>query len=812
MPDLLQNLRYAGRLLLRSPGFTLVAVMTLGIGIGANVTIFSMVNALLIRPLAAPHSEQLVRLYETNQKPYSHGSVSAPNFLDWERRNTVFTGLSGFVFRGVAVQGRSGSEGIRGVAVSANYFQLLGLKPLFGRVFSDGEDRAGHDHVVILRERVCRRLFGTDGLIASPIQLNNESYTVIGVMPDTAAFPDEKTEAWIPLTFSKDQLEARDNHWFGVVGRLREGVSLVQAQQALSTISGALAHEYPDQQTARGIEVVSLHQDIVGDTRPALLLLQGTVACMLFIASINVANLLLSRVTTRRQEMATRAALGASRWQLTRQLLIEGIALAGVGGMVGLLLAVWGAELLSWLAASYLPRLSEVRIDTEVLAFSVLLSFVVGIVCGLAPVHALSGKRGNDLQSVLRGHALSSTRGSGRSRQVMVVVEIASAVIILSCAGLLLRSFLQLQMVHPGVLEPERILTATIRLPPARYSTGHSVAAFYQSVQARADRIPGVKFAGAINDLPFEGDHDATTFQIEGRPSLQSAERPVAETQVVSGDYFAAAGIPLLAGRLLDDRDTADEPRAILINQKFVLRFWKDAREAIGNRINDGATVATIVGVVGDVRQFGLGKPAEPEIYFPVRQAQDATDVGENAARRMVLVVRAGAGFNPSSLVEPLRQAVAEVDAGLPLYRVRPWSTVIADSIGDRRLNLGLVGSFALVALFLAALGLYGLVSHGVIQRTREIGVRMSLGARQTDVVRLVLWEGSRLAILGIGIGLTGALGFTRVLQGLLFEVSPTDPIALAGVVLLLVGVTLLANYLPARRAAAVDPIRALRE
>ena len=807
----LEDLRYGVRFLLRSPGFTLVVVLTLGIGIGANTAIFTAVNTILIQPLPAPHSQRLVRVYDTDLQNSTHGPTSIPNLLDWQHQNEVFNGLAGYVFKGLAVQDRSGAEGIRAAAVSPNYFGVLGLSARLGRTFNSGEDQPGHDHVVILSERICRRLYSTEtGVIGMALQLNGESYLVIGIMPDTVSFPDERIEAWIPLTYSKEQIEARSNTWVNVVGRLKDEVSLAQARQAMSTLALRLTSIYPDALAGRGIDLVSLHEDTVGNTRPTLLLLQGTVACMLLIASLNVANLLLARAIARRKEIATRSALGASRPRLIRQLLTESILLGIASGCAGMLLAEWGVELLSWSGKSYLHRLTEVRIDALVLGFTILASLLVGIVAGLAPVFAVCGKKGKDLLTTLRGDRSDPRRGPGGARRLMVVFEIASAVIMLSCAGLLLRSFWQLQAVRSGVFEPERILTTMVRLPPARYQIGESIVNFYSAEQVRVSGLPGVKAAGAINDLPLSGSHDASSFQIKGRPPFPPTEHPIAQNAIVSGNYFEVTGIPLLAGRLFDNRDTTKAPRTILINQTFALRFFKNPQDAIGNQIDNGTCTAAIIGVVGDARQYSLTKPPAPEIYYPVGQSQNAMDLGENDAQWMTLAIRTEE--EPVLLAESLRKAISEIDSGLPLYMVKPWSAVIADSIGDRRLNVWLVGSFAVIALLLAALGLYGIVSYGVIQRYREIGVRMALGAGRADVIRLIMWDGARMILSGTLIGILCSLGLTRLLQGLLYEVGPYDPATLASVVLLLIGVAFVASYLPARRAATIDPVGSLNE
>jgi putative ABC transport system permease protein len=791
----------------------MVAVFTLGIGIGANITIFSMINTVLVRPLAAPRSEKLVRLYETTERPLAKGSVSAPNFLDWRERTSGFESMGAYVLRNFALQGRSGSERVLGAAVSANYFQVIGVGPRWGRGFWPEEDQPGRDHVVIISEGLCRRLYGEQKeVLGHSVQLNNETYTIVGIVSAGFCFPNVDTEAWIPLAFSGNDLQARGNHWLNVVGRLRAGASIAGVQEQMSSIAAVLARQYPSQQTGRGIQVVSLHDDLVGEARPTFWLLQSAVACMLLIACSNLANLLLSRATGRQREITTRVALGARRWQIARLLFAESLLLGIGGGILGLLSALWGIQLFSVLGKMYFAHFAAVPIDTAVLGYTAFLSLLVGLLCGLLPVTTMLGRRGDYLQSALRDSSYGFTGRADQGKSVLAICEIAGALILLICGGLLLRSFLKLQETDSGIVGPDKILTAALTLPPARYSSGQWINAFYRAEQSRLVGLPGVRAAGAINDLPLTPSHDGTTFQIEDRPPFTKGQEPTAETRVVSGDYFQAAGVPLIAGRFLDERDGPDAPRVILINRTMALRFWKDAGEAIGHRIDNGTCVATVVGVVGDVHQFGLARAPLPEIYFPIFQAQDASDLGQNDAQSMVLVIRAEGSTDPAMLAGSLRQAIGEIDSTLPLYRVLPWSAIIANSIGDRRLNLWLVGGFGLVALLLSALGLYGVISYGVARRTHEIGVRIALGARPLGVLRLILARGTRLAAIGIAIGTVVSLFVTRLLQGFLYEVSPTDPVTFAGIIALLVSVTFFANYIPARRATKISPMMALRE
>ena len=511
-----------------------------------------------------------------------------------------------------------------GAAVSANYFRVFGVEPRWGRSFGPEEDHPGRGHAVVISEGLCRRLYGDQAeALGRSVQLDSDSYTVVGIASASFCFPNVDTELWIPLAFSDNDLQTRSNHWLNVIGRLKGGTSVAEAQGRMSSIAAVLARQYPNEQTGRGIHVVSLHEDLVGETRPTLCLLQSAVACMLLIACSSLANLLLSRATGRRREITTRAALGASRSQIARLLFAESFLLAIGGGILGLVSALWGIQLLPVLGKAYYPHFSAIPIDSAVLEFTVSLSILVGALCGLLPVGAILGRSCDHLQSALRDSSYGFT-GGGQAKSILAICEIAGALILLICGGLLLRSFLKLQETDSGIVEPDKILTAGLTLAPARYSSGQSINAFYQAEQARVARLPGVRLAGAINDLPLTSAHDGTTFQIEDRPPFAKGQEPAAETRVVSGDYFQAAGIALVAG--------PDTPRVILINRTMALRFWKDAREAIGHRIDNGTCVATVVGVVGDVHQFGLARAPLPEIYFPVFQAQDASDLGQNDA------------------------------------------------------------------------------------------------------------------------------------------------------------------------------------
>jgi putative ABC transport system permease protein len=812
MPSLLQDFRYALRLLLKSPGFTVLAVLTLGLGIGANVTVFSVLNSVMVRSLPLPKPEQLVRLYSDWEPALPNSYVSAPDFLDWRERNTLFAGLAVCRIKDVGLQRSDGAEKITLAAVSANYFQLIGVGPRVGRGFTPGEDESGDSHVAVLSESLCRRLFGsTEGFLGRSIQLNAESYTVVGVMPADFHFPDEKIQLWIPLHFSEPQLRDRGIRWLTVYGRLKPRVTLAQAGSQMSSIAANIAREDPTDNTGFGIRLVPLQEDTVGEKRPALLLLQGAVGCMLLIASINLANLLLSRALRRRRELAIRASLGASRWRLVQQLLAESLLLGGLGGILGIVLANWGVGGFIFFAKTLIPRSSEIQIDAGALWFTLALSLLVGVFCGLVPALAIS----SGVQSNLRENSRGSVGGIHQAilRNGLVIAEIGCALVVLSCAGLLLRSFLKVEETDSGITHSEKVLTASLSLPPVRYATDQSIRSFHQLAQDKLMQMPGVKSAGAVTVLPFTLGNSDLSFQVVGRPPFPPGRQPLARFRVVSGNYFQSAGIPLIAGRLFGDQDGPDAPPRILINRAMALHFWKSAEDAIGNKIDsETGWIGTIVGVVGDVRNFGLAAPIGDEFYYPVSQAPHYGDAGSNIALGMVLVIRATDSIDPETLVGPLRQKIAEIDPSVPLSRINTWSHLIADSVGDRRLNLWFVGSFAIVALILAAMGLYSVISYGVAQRTREIAVRAALGARRFDIFRLVLGEATKLMGIGIAAGLLAAFCLTHLIQGLIYGVGTADPLTFLGVVALLLLIGLIANYLPAHRAMNINPTMALRE
>jgi putative ABC transport system permease protein len=795
-----QDLKYGIRMLIKHPGFTVVAVLTLALGIGANSAIFSVVNAVLLRPLQFREPEQLVKLWETLPQQGLTGTASAPNFLDWREQNQVFTELSAYETANFSLQGKDQPERILGVSATAGFFDVLSTPPQLGRTFLAGEDQASKNFVAVISDRLWQRNFGGDPeIIGKSITLGGETFTLVGVMPPGFEFPSATTDIWTPLVFSKEQLAERGNHSLRVIGRLKADASLQQAQEQMSTIARRIAIQYPDNQAGRDIKLIRLQEETVQSVRPALLILLGAVGFVLLIACTNVANLLLARAATRRREIAIRTALGAGRARLVRQFLTESLLLSLMGGALGLVVGKWGVDALVALASGFLPRASEIGLDARVLGFTLLISVLTAIVFGLAPALQISK---TDVQEALKegGSSGSSPRGNWL-RSLLAVAEVAAALMLLIGAGLLIRSFMRLQQVDTG-LRPENVLTMKITLPEAKYKTKESAVAFYDQVLERVSALPGVETAGLINILPIQQFGWNGHTRVEGIP--QSDPPVLVEFRTASTDYFRTLGIPLIAGNLFNTRNKETSASAVVVNQTFV-RQMLAGHDPIGKRINQGSDEAnwmTITGVVADVRQSGLARPTRPEIFIPYTQRQSET-------QSVNLVVRSTA--EQTALANSIRREVLAVDPNQPIYDVQTMETVIGKSVSNQRLNMLLMGIFAALAMTLALVGIYSVMSYMVTQHTREIGIRIALGAQTMDILKLVLGQGLLLTFIGVGLGLLGAFGLTRLMASLLYEVKSTDPVTFLAVSLLLLAVALLACYLPARRASRVDPMVALR-
>ena len=793
---IIKDLRYAFRMLRRKPGFTTVAVLTLALGIGGNTAIFSVVNAVLLRALPYPEAERLVSIYESLPQGGT-GSVSVPNFLDWRAQSEAFTGVAAYQFGDFNLREEQQPVRAIGATVTANFFDVLGVTPQAGRGFLEGEDQAGRERVVVLSDRLWRRSYGADpGIVGQDVMLGGEKYQVVGVMPPSVQYP-ASVELWVPLVFNDRQLASRGSHAFIVLARLKSNVSFEQAQEQMSTIGRVLEQQYPGPQEGRGVTLVRVEEETVRGVRPALLMLLGAVGFVLLIACTNVANLLLARAAARRKEVAIRSALGAGRWRLMRQFLTESVVLALLGGAAGLLVARWTLQALSTLTSGYLSRTGEVSLDWKVLAFTAALSVLTGLVAGLAPAFHVSRA---DVQETLKesGNAGSSPRGTWL-RSGLAVAEVAAALVLLVGAGLLVKSFLRLQRVETG-LRPEGVLTMRVSLPPARYDTNEKSALFYREVLARVSALPGVESAGVINMLPLQRYGNNGEIEVEGRAPLPPGRVPLTEYRMASAGYFKALGIPVLAGRVFEPSDEADSARPVVVSRELVRTFFPEG-DALGKRVRGGSgDWWTIVGVVGDVRQSGLTQPSRPELYFPYT-------IGRPDG--MTLVVRAAS--DPSETTGVVRREVQAVDPNQPVYNVRTMEEVIDNSISHLRLNMTLLTIFAGLATLLAVVGIYSVMSYLVTQHTREIGIRVALGAQPANILKLVLGQGLALTLVGVGLGALVAFGLTHLMTRFLYEIGGNDPLTYVTVSLLLIFVALVACYIPARRATKVDPLVALR-
>jgi len=791
-------------MLRRRPGFTAVAVVTLALGIGANTAIFSVVNSVLLAPLPYEDPDKLVMVWErqvisnTSQQP-----VSWLNFEDWKAQNKVFEQLA--ASRGATFNLTRGgeTERVTGARVSGNLYSLLRVKPILGRDFLEAEGGPGAEAVALVSYGLWQRLYGADPkLVGQSLQVDGAPYTVIGVLPPGLSFPTADTELVVPLIPSTRE-QVRANHFIRVLGRLRPGVSLAEARAEMETISARLEQAYPTTGAGWRAELIPLYEQLVGNVRPALLVLLGAVGCILLIACANVANLLLARAVGREMELSVRAALGASRWHLIRQLLTESMLLSWCGGLVGLLLAVWGVPALTRLGSGSIPRVGEIGISYSVLAFTVLVSLLTGLVFGIVPaLQSSSGRLTNSLKEGRRG----STGGLMHKRVLglLVVSEVALALVLLVGAGLMIRSFASVRQVSPGY-DPERLLTLGVGLSPIKYPELQQQAAFYQELLNRVEAQPGVVSVAGVSRAPVVAVVSSTNFTIQGIPVAPGHE-PDANYRVISPRYFQTMGIPVAGGREFTVRDTKDTPDAVVINRAMAERFWPGA-DPVGRRIQLSSETTRwreIVGVVGNEKLSGLDGQMAPAIYVPLTQ-----NTFPNALRSLFLVVRAQG--EPTSLAPGIEKELRSMDQEQAVFQVRPLEELISNSLAQRRFNSLLLVIFAALAGLLAAVGIYGVVAYMVTQRTHEIGVRLALGAQPRDVFKLVLGQGVKLSLLGIAIGLFAALALTRVLSTLLYGVSTTDPFTFLIIPLLLTAVALLASYVPARRATKVEPVIALR-
>jgi putative ABC transport system permease protein len=807
MEILINELRHTARSLLKSPGFLAVAIITLGLGIGASTAIFTVVNAALLRGLPYQEPERLVHLWETTpQKSFPQREASYPDYLDW-KQNQVFAGMAAYAGGGgFVLEGNGENQLVPAGRVTADFFAVLGVNPLLGRLLQDGDDQPAAARVAVLSYAGWQRYFaGDQQVIGRTLALSGNPYTVVGVLPPNFQFaPRGGADIWVPLLPNEAQLSRRFMHWVNVIARVKPGLTLEEAQAGMQPIAQNIARDYADSHASTAIVLKPLHEQFVGKLRPLLVTLFAAVGFVMLIACANIANLLLVRAATRQKELVIRAALGAKRSRLLRQLLGESLLLAILGGVLGLFLARWGVDAL--IAAiptellNTMPYLRELRIDNRILVFTFALSLLTGIVFGLAPAWLAARL---DLQSVLKEGGRTSGAMHAQLRNLLVVTELALAVVLLVGAGLMMRSLNRLLQVDPG-FDPHNLLTFSIRLPAARYDQSQKVADFNQSLLARLETVPGVTAAGTINILPLRGGN-TTRFYAASQPKPDPGKEIEANVRDASANYFSVMGVQLMSGRYFTDRDDLNAPGVIIVNQTLARSVFPN-ENAVGQRLifTFDPQPYEIVGVVADEKINGLDAQITNVVYGPSRQ--DSTPGLNN----MVVVRTKG---DPSLLTATVRSEILALEPAITISDVNTMQQLIAKAPATfmRRYPALLISLFAALALVLAAVGIYGVISYAVTQQTREIGVRMALGAQQTHVMRMVLGKGALLALLGVGVGLVAASALTRLLRSLLFEVSATDWGTFVAVAGLLFGVALLACFVPARRAAKVDPLVALR-
>jgi predicted permease len=803
MQTLLQDLRFGVRMLVQKPGFTLIAVITLGLGIGANTAIFSVVNAVLLRPLPYPDPAALVRIYEKETDTAIRNErleVAPANFLDWQRQSRTLVEIGAWGQEEQPLASQDQADPVVAAFVSANFFSILGVNPLHGRVFTSEEDRPDHDSVALLSYGLWQRRFGGDpNVVGQRVNLDGSQHTIVGIMPAGFQYP-RGAEIWKPLALNVNQTQMREAHFLQVIARRRPNVSIAQVRAEMETIASSLAQQYPATNKNWTVNLVPLLEDEVGQVRTTMLMLMSAVGLILLIACANVSSLLIARGATRRIEITIRSALGASRWRIVRQLLTESVLLAGLGGCLGLLLALWGTDALLALSPSEIPRMQTVRVDLYALVFTLAVTVLAGLIFGLLP--ALQSAPINLHESLKEGgRSASGAPANKRIFGALVVSEIALALIVLVGAGLLLNSFLRLLRVEIGI-QTSNLLTVEVNLPSARYSGDDYRAQrlnFYGQVIERIRALPGVASVGAIDSLPLSGDQRGWSFRKEGQ-TLAPSERPVAGFQIATTDYFRAMGMQIRRGRAFTETDRDGSPQVAIVNESFARHFYPN-EDPLGQRIiiRNRPEASEIVGVVNDIRHFGPDKAPAPEIYVPYNQL---------VVGAVPLVVRTKS--EPEALIGAVRREIRAVDREVAVGKVRTMTQMMSATLAERRFALLLLGAFAAVALSLAAIGIYGVMAYAVTRRTREIGIRMALGAQTGDVIKLIIKQGLSLALIGVVIGLVGAFTLTRLMADLLFGVSATDPLTFIVIALLLTFIMTLACWIPARRATKVDPMAAL--
>ena len=807
MESFLQDVRFGARMLVKKPGFTLISVLTLALGIGANTAIFSVVNTVLLRPLPYKDAEQLVAVWEVQTK-VNQTMFSPAEFLDYQTQNQSFSEMTAHRLMYFTLTGQGEPEQLNGRIVSGNFFSLLGVQAEQGRIFQPEDGRAGAARVAVMSHDFWQQRFGSDpNVIGKALTLSGEPVTLIGVMPSGFQHPSESSECqiWLnphnvvpdwSLNSTVDLLSIRDTGFLRVLARLKPNVTLQQAQTDLDAIAARLQQQYP-RPSGHGARIISLHEQTVGNVRPTLLILLGAVSLVLLIACANVTSLMLSRATERNKEMAIRTALGASRSRIVRQLLLESLLLASLGGAGGWLFAYWSVKVIVSSGLSKIPRLSEISLDYRIFVFTLIISVFTGLIFGLAPALVAAKP---DLNSALKEGSRNATAGRNRLRQTLVIAEVALALVVLIGAGLLLSSFGRLLAVKPG-FNPQHLLTMRIGLANQKYIKSADKKRFVSELNARLEAVPGVESVGIGDDLPIAGTDSSTTLKIQDQPDASSDDSASVGLHVINPHYFDALGTRLLKGRVFTEHDAAGAPSVFIINETLAHRFWPN-EEPLGKRVryNSADPWGEIVGVVEDVKFDGLHLASTPHLFEPYQQ---------NAWSFLVVTIRSP--LEQSTLLAAVQREVKALDPNLPVSNVRMMEDVVAQSLATRRFVLLLFGLFAGLAVLLATVGIYGVLSASVSQRTRELGIRMALGATARNVGRLIVGQGLKLILSGVVIGLVSALALQRVIGKLLYGVSPTDPLTFTVIAFLLIAVALLACWIPARRATKVDPLTALR-
>lgn len=802
MNNLWQDIRQGARMLARKPGFAFVVIITLALGTGANSAFFSIFNSVLLKPLPYRDSERMVVVYGTDTSSDKTDANTSPlDLVDFRNQSQSLEEIAGWTATLTVLTGNGDPTQLNGAIVTANFFDTLNVNPSTGRFFLAEEEQIGKHRVAVITHRLWQTRFGGDtDLAGQTANLGGFQYTIIGVLPADFISPLKNrrgdAEFYRPLPISDDP-GSRGGHFLKAIGRLKEGVSIAQAQAEMDTITAQLEKQYPATNTARHTRIIDLHEALVGDYRMALVILLIAVGLLLLIACANVANLTLTQAQTRQREFAIRVALGAGRWKIARQCLTESLLLALLGGGAGLLLALWAVDTLAAMGSDYIPRAAEVRIDERVPAFSIVISMLTGILFGLAPALQSSSP---DLNHSLKetGRTVSSSPFSKRLRLSLVISQVAISVVLLAGAGLLAKSLWMLTRVDPG-FSTENLLSFQLSLPPNKYQRDEQITAFYDRVNDSLSNLPGVRFTGAVNILPLSGSNSCDGFTIKEHPPIPPGQEPCAEVRVSNTDYFQAIGIPLKRGRLFSSADRSDTQKVAVINEEMERQFFP-GEEAMGRHIAYNAAEWQIVGVVGNVKHFGLDREIVPEFYLPFQQQPGG---------RMAIVLRTDS--EPAAMASTIRQSVWEIDRELAILNLRTADDLISASIAAPRFRTLLLVAFACLAILLASVGVYGVLSYVTGQRTHEIGIRVALGASRAQIFRMVIGQGIVISITGILIGVSASFALTGFLSSLLFDVTATDPLTFVAVSALLIAISLLACFVPARRAMQVDPMEALR-